>query len=225
MAIKAQSQMTNDLVDSGQTMVYLKALKNGTLSVAQFAELMSLEGRVFSANAGSVTTPVTFGAGNIDTTEPDLQIIVPDGTTIIPLEIILTMEAYGTTALFEFMASIGQGSTVAHGTDTDVTITNTNTLSTNVSACTAGAASNNDAVYPISKITEFWRGCEPLAVTVGTADDDSTFYPVNYIWRAKEAGYYPVLSGKGALNVFASAQAGTGFIECKFIEVPTTWLS
>ena len=225
MAIKARNGASTDLYDGSEAFVYMKALKNGTLSVAQLAEVMSLEGRVFSVASATATSPATFGAGTIDTTEPDLNIIVPDGTSIIPLEISIVMEAYGTTALFEFMASIGQGSTVAHGTDTDLTIYNVNLGSSVASTCTAGGASNNDATYPTANIVEFWRGCEPIAVTVATADDDSTFYPVNYIWRAKDAGYYPVLNGKGALNVFAAAQAGTGFIQCRFLELPTTWLS
>jgi hypothetical protein len=223
--IEATQRPTTDLISSTSTKVAVKALMDGTLSIMDFANVMSLEGRVFSASAGSVTTPVTFGAGTIDTTEPDLQIIVPSGTTIIPLDILLVMEAYGSTALFEFMASIGQGSTVAHGTDTDVTPVNVNLGYGTNTACTVGAASNADAVYQTSNIVEFWRGCEPVAVTVATADDDSTFYPVNYSWKAKDAGYLPILNGKGALTVFAASQAGTGFIQCRWAEFPTAYLS
>jgi len=202
----------------------VKALKDGTLSVMDFIAVMSLEGRVFSAAGGSGTSPITFGAGTIDTTEPDLMIKVPSGTSIIPVEINLTMEAYGTTAIFEFMASIGQGSTTALGTDTDVTIYNCNLGNSVASACSAGAASNNDATYMTDNVVEFWRGCEGKAVTVATADDDSTWQPVNFSWKLTDAGYLPICNGEGGLTVFAASQAGTGFIQCRFIEIPTNWL-
>lgn len=222
--IQAQYRPTTDLIGD-EAEVRVKSLKDGTLSVADFIAIMSLEGRVFSAQGGSVTTPVTFGAGSIDSTEPDLKVLVPTNTSIIPIEISIVMETYGTTALFEYMASIGQGSTVAMGTDTDLTIYNVNLGHANGSNCTAGAASNNDAVYPTSNIIELIRGTEAVAVTLTTADDDSTWQPTNFIWRLKDSGYLPILNGKGSLDVFAAAQAGTGFVSAKWIELPTAWLS
>ena len=222
--IQALYSATSDLIGSGAD-VRVKALKDGTLSVADFIAIMSLEGRVFSAEAGSATTPVTFGAGSIDTTEYDLKVLVPAGTSIIPVELNIVMETYGTTALFEFMASIGQGSTAAMGTDTDVTIYNVNLGHANGSNCLAGAASNNDGVYPTDNVVEFFRGTQAKAVTIATADDDSTWQPECFNWRVKEAGYLPILNGKGSLDVFAAAQAGTGFIMAKWIEIPSSWLS
>ena len=56
-------------------------------SLEQYAK----EGRVFVANMGSVTTPITFlvTAAN----RPDAWIRVPSGTTIIPISVHVTLEA------------------------------------------------------------------------------------------------------------------------------------
>jgi hypothetical protein len=223
MAIKGQASPTSDLVASSTTLEYIKCLKNGTLSVAQFGEVMSLEGRVFHVQGGSVTSPITFGAGSIDTTEPDLFIYAPAGTTIIPLEVLIAVETYGTTLLWESMIAIGNGGAV--GTVTSATPVNMNLGHGNASRCTVGVASNNDSTYFTTTVAEIWRATETVAVTLATADDDSTWQPANHVWRAKDAGYYPIVHGAGGLMAFSASQAGTGFVSAKWIELPTAWLS
>src|SRR3990167_1136983 len=105
-----------------KALAFVRALRDGSLSMADFVMVSALEGRGFVANAGTVTSPITFGAGTIDTTEPDFDMLVPAGTLVIPVEIRVYMEAFGTNAQFECMASVGTGGT--QGTDTAVTPTN-----------------------------------------------------------------------------------------------------
>ena len=198
--------------------VALRMLRDGSLTTAGFIQAMSLEGRVMSTNAGTITTPITCGAGSIDTTEPDLMVIAPTTVAIIPVEIILNVEAYGSTAIFEAMWSYGLGGIL--GTDTDLTIQNTSTLSAYQSQCSAGAASNNDATYWTSKSVEVARWNAAKAVTVSTATDDSAWPPIQFSWSAAKSGVLHVISGSGAgFAVYAAAQASTAFITAKWIEL------
>src|SRR3990167_7221428 len=90
---------TPDRQTADKLQVKVRALRDGSLSVAQLAQVMAMEGRVFVVNAGSATAPITMGATSIDTTEPDVDLEVPAGTLVIPLYINVVMETFGTTLL------------------------------------------------------------------------------------------------------------------------------
>src|SRR3990167_2371895 len=124
---------------------------------------MAFEGRVYNGSGGTITTPITFGAGDINTVEPDFDLLVPSGTIVIPVSIEIYMETFGTDLLFECMASVGRGGT--QGTDTDVTPTNLRADAPYTSACTVGVASNADAVYMTANVSEFWRDGLRFAIT------------------------------------------------------------
>lgn len=188
----------------------------GHLYVADTYEAMALGGYVFVANAGTVTTPVTFGAGTIDTTEPDFDLLVPATKLVIPLSIEVKIEAFGTDAIFELMASVGVGGT--QGTDTDLTVKNMRSDAPATTGCTVGAASNADAVYMTSNVFEFWRDGIAKVATVGTGDDDSNRGFETFRWSRKEMGTGPVMAGSSRLNVFAAGQATTGFITVTWAE-------
>lgn len=51
----------------------------------------ALEGKLFTAQVGSLTTPTTFRAA-IDLDQPELVIDVPSGTTIIPVHVAVYLE-------------------------------------------------------------------------------------------------------------------------------------
>lgn len=193
--------------------------KLGGLYTVGFGEYASLGGRVYCANIGSATSPATFGAGSIDTTEPDGLIDVPLGTTIVPLEIRVKIEAYGTNAIFELMAAVGTGGVA--GTDTDVTPTNLFSSAPRTTSCTVAGQGDADATYMTTNVSEFWRDGLMKAVTTATADDDSPMPPQTFVWNAKEKGFFPVLKGASELMVFAAGQATTGFITFIWAEFDT----
>lgn len=204
---------------------YLRLLRDGTVGITDLIALWSLEGKVFCANAGTATGPVGFGVSNIDTTEPDLLIVVPSGTTIIPIELRIKMEAYGSTALFEAMAAIGKGGAKIASGDTAVVPTNLNTSSGLLSSCDVRCASTAGATYMTSKVSEFWRDGLQKSVTTATADDDQAHKPETFVWRLKESGYLPICEGAGCLAAFAAAQGGSGFITCIYAEFASSALA
>ncbi len=206
-------------VTSDGQWINARGSRSGALYTADWLQAMAMEGRMFVANAGTITTPITFGAGSIDSTEPDLHLAVADGTTAFLVSLDIVVEAYGSTAIFEFMAAIGEGGTA--GADTATVPTNLRTDAPVSTTSVVGNASAADAVYMTTNISEFWRGGLAKAVTIGTADDDSSIQKETYHWSARESGKYPILVGAAQLQVHCAAQASTGFITAVWVEVPS----
>jgi hypothetical protein len=196
--------------------------RTGAVIVQDDVMALAKEGRIFCANGGTVTSPLTFGAGNIDTTEPDFFLSTPSGTTATILEIRVKIEAYGSNAIFELMAASGTGGVA--GTDTDLVAgTTINSLRSDYPVAvqsSAGVASAADATYMTANVAEFWRDGLMKAVTTATADDDSPMPPQTFVWSYKNNPPV-VLVGAAQLMVFAAGQATTGFITVLFAEEPS----
>src|SRR3990167_4516510 len=165
----------------------LRMLRDGTPLSAEWLAGLQMEGRGFIANAGTVTSPITFGAGSIDSTEPDLGLTIAANTRwIIPYSIQVVFETFGTTLLLEGMAAAGTG--LVLGTDTDVTPVSVRTHSQYTSQASVGVASNADATYFTANSFEFWRFGHNKIVDIATADDDSTAPQTVFTWSALESG-------------------------------------
>src|SRR3990167_3703396 len=124
----------------------LRMLRDGTPLSAEWLAGLQMEGRGFIANAGTVTSPITFGAGSIDSTEPDLGLTIAANTRwIIPYSIQVVFETFGTTLLLEGMAAAGTG--LVLGTDTDVTPVSVRTHSQYTSQASVGVASAADGLH------------------------------------------------------------------------------
>lgn len=202
---------------------YLKvqSTRDGAPFTARWVQAKAQEGRVFCANSSKVTTVTTFGAGSITTTEYDLMMNVPDGTIAVPLSIRIKMEAYGSTAIFECMASCGTGGSLS-AADTDIVITNLRTDEPFKSNCSVGVAADSAGTYMTTNISEFWRDGLMQSFTQESATINSVYPPQVFKWSALSSGVYPVLVGASQLTIFASAQAGNGFITLIWVEVPET---
>jgi hypothetical protein len=204
--------------------VYVKALRDGSLTTAAFFQAMAMEGRMYVANAGSVTTPITFGAGDITGTEPDLLVEVPSNMVVIPVSFILNVEAYGTTAIFQCILSAGKGGSRGAATGgTAVTPVNVRTDAPFASQSTI--YSNIDtgtATYLTTNAYEFWRDGLQKAVTQAAADATSPHRLETFAWSAQATGTYPILVGASQLFAFAAGQAGTGFMTLTYVELPVS---
>ena len=203
-----------------------RAQRDGALFTSDWTLGLAMEGRVYVGNAGTASDTVTFGAGTIDTTEPDFDLSIPAGTLAIPLEIRIYMERYDTSnTQFECMASVGTGGSQG-ATTTSVNARNIRADAPNTSLATAVAASSSDAVYMTSNVAEFWRDGQQATITkTGASATVSSQDPVLFIWRYSDSLVAPIMYSSSVvsrLNVFASSVAGTGFITVTWAELPDT---
>lgn len=199
--------------------------RDGSLVLTPIELAWANAGYVFVGNAGSVTTPITFGAGNLLETEPDFDLALPVGSSVkvVLLEIQVQVEAFGSALLWEGGAAIGLGGVLGSTGSTAVTPVNIRSDG-GTSACSV--VSNVDsaaATYMTSRIQEFWRFGQTTAITVATATDSTTWQETAQRWSARSSGNYPTLIATGAvarLNVWSASQAGTGFIRVTWAEIP-----
>ena len=180
------------------------------------------DGRVFTVNSGTGTAPATFAGAYVATT-PDVYIYVPLGTTIIPLKIRVLYEAVGTESTMEIVATASvTGDSSAGGTG--LTVYPYRLDNPRSSVCTATAAgtvtSPNSGTF-----FDFWRYMRPLTDTVATTENDR--HALVFEWSAlNDIPPYIVGTtagtGGSCLALWAASQAGTGFIEVTWAEIPTT---
>jgi len=222
LRIRRQVSSVTRLTGDDQWM-NLRGTRDGAMISADWLTAMTLEGRVFGVNAGTATSPVTFNAAYA-ATEPDLLITVPSGTTIIPVLIQVNFEDTGTAAIVDCCA-VATSVYDATTTDTDLTIYNMRMDAPNTSACAASnTITGTSADTPLAgNFVEFWRG------VAGFAEDafNGNATPTNELitrtaWSVKDSLVPPVIVGQGSLYVFASSQAGIGFITAIWVEVPST---
>ncbi len=204
-------------------LVGLKLQRDGALFTSAWTMGLAMEGRVFVGNLGTATAPATFSdSDTISTTEVDFDLLVPPGTVVIPLEIRVYNEAYGTSLQFECMASTGTGGSQTSGTT--VTPRNLRADAPHASVCDVRGATASGGTYMDANVAEFWRDGQQFAITktagaVATTAAD----PYIHIWRWSDALLPPILystSAESRLTVFASSQVGTGFITVIWAELP-----
>ena len=194
--------------------------RDGAAFSADWVLARCKEGRVYVANVGTATGPASFGAGIIDTTEFDLFVSVPENTTVIPLELSIQVEAWGTVALFETMAIFGSGGVTGAGSS--VTPKNIRTDLPNASLCTITSSATAASGTAITG-AEFFRAGHIITLTPTTASDAAgAGQRTKFQWSHKDAGYSPIIVGAGQLGVFVSGQASTGFITLVYVEIPST---
>jgi hypothetical protein len=186
-----------------------------------FIRQAAMEGRVYCASAGALSTPITWTAtATADYTKSALFGAVPSGVTVIPLSIDLYMEAFGTTAQFECVAAVGTGGIPAGGSA--VTPTNMRTDAPNVST-TVWTSDLTGGTACTTNVSEFWRDGQQFAITktAGSATAAASD-PIKFSWKLADSDAFPVIVGPGQLEIAQGSQAGTGFCTVIYIEYPTT---
>ncbi len=93
-----------------------RLLRDGSFIAADWFVAMALEGRVFTANYGQAVTAVTCKTG-FTPAQPDMNLDVPAGTTVIPLAFHLTTFAMAGTVNHFFLQG-GSGNVVGNATST-----------------------------------------------------------------------------------------------------------
>ena len=199
----------------------LRATRDGSLNTADWFQAMVREGRVYCAQAGLLTTEITWTAtATNDQTKPAMFIDVPTGTTITPIEISVYFEAFGTSAQMEIEAITGTGGVSAGGTA--MVITNMRSDAPDTSVCTATSDVTGGTACT-ANVNAFWRDGAQFAITktAGSATVAATD-PNKFVWRFTDSMVAPVVVGPGQLMVTQGSNAGTGFGKVIFVEEPSS---
>ena len=199
----------------------LRCTRDAVPFTAPWLLAQALEGRMYCANVGSITTPITWTAtAACDMAKAAVMVDVPSGTTIIPVSISLYMEAYGTNALFECAAHIGSGGVSAGGTA--VTVTNMRSDAPDTSLCTV-TSDLSGATALTTNISEFWRDGLQSAITKTTAVNNIANMDLfKFDWKLADSSAFPIVVGAGQLFVTQGSQAGAGFCKIVWVEFPST---
>lgn len=217
--LKAKGEQTTSVERQAEgAEVYVKALRDGTLTVADWIGALSLEGRVFTANAGTQTSALAFGTGAMDTGEFDLHVAVPSSVVIVPLELRVVFQAFGGTAgLVEVAMISGGGGTC--GAASAITPVSSSISSGRVSACTVNSISTTTSgVYTTTNVKEIYRDSRQLAITISSVAqlrEQEVF-----TWNAMDSGILDVVGPTQQLQIFAASYVGTGMIALKYAELP-----
>ncbi|MBK9021635.1 MAG: hypothetical protein IPL72_17280 [Sulfuritalea sp.] len=196
--------------------------RDSALIAADWWMARAIEGRMFGVDTATGTTPDTFNA-TYAAAEPDLYIYVPANTAIMPVYISVGFEDTGTAQVLDvFAIATSTGDSAVTGTTE--TINSLHMGAPLSSGCTATSVVTSNGTAPESgNYFEFWRpymGFGEDAFNGSTGFVNEKIHGVS--WSAKETGVYPIIPGGGALAIYASGQAATGFITCVFVELPET---
>ena len=194
-----------------------RGTRDGAQYVASWLEALALEGRMFHANMGTVTTPITFlvTAAN----RPDAWVRVPSGTTILPVKVNVALEAFAGTAT-ELDIRTAEND-IGNGTSTAAAVgpQRAHTAGTITSNCTARQLATGDTTAETSPISIYRR-------TIPTADAAGNDLAGSILVTREEMGY-PVLVGPATLELFIAATTtqATGFVIVTWAEVPSNSLT
>ncbi len=213
-------------VDGLATRPYMS--KRGELFTMDWIQDLILEGRGFIANVGALSTPVVGGgAGTIvDLDQPEFGMIIPSGTTIIPIRIAaqLTTPLLATDAdEAEFLALVDTtAATVAAALDgtwtNTITPKNMKINITNVinSGCTVKSVCTADTTDPTGSIE--------LVHSVMVADMNGT--PANALITRHDVLYEPknppMIVGPASLFMhWGGTVAVNAFMQFFWLELPS----
>lgn len=194
-----------------------RGTRDGAVYMASWYDSLSLEGRVFTVNSGTDTSPAEF-AGAYNGLSPDLTIDIPKGTIAIPLSIEVVIQTSGAT-LFEVMA-------LASSTPTAPTVGTVlypkniriDQNITSVATCYGSIYSTSCTDPHAGDYFEFFRAGYP------SDPDVSTTPAPTYRWSARVNGPPPIISNGGSIVVYVGGTTGTGFITATWAELPESFI-
>jgi hypothetical protein len=210
--------MSLKLIQTGTASTNVSAigLKDGALITADWVQSQVFKGNVYHAYVGNATTPVTLDASWANT-DPDWSLDVPNGRLVIPLRINVIMEAYGTTALFETMCLCSKTLGAASAGTAFVPI-NMKTRTGGGSSCACYVGPTVTSGYTAGCF-ELFRNVQAKAVTIATAIDTSTWQENVTEWNYMNNAPAPILEGDASLQVWATSQAASGYMNIYWVEL------
>lgn len=209
---------------SDGTDVKVRGTRDGALYQVPWLQALCLEGRMFGvqfgdANLGIVTVG-TFGGGAIDLEEHDLLQTVPATVAVIPVYYKVAFLAHGTGACS--VALVWGNTGVITGGSTAVPY-NMRPASSNVSACTVAILGNAGGTAVVVDGVIYHEATTALTGVAATPAQ------LGYEWSATKDSFIPVIEGLASperqIAGFAASNAGTGWINYVYAELPISAIS
>ena len=175
-----------------------------------------LEGRVFTANVGTLTAPATLAETTITSLQPALAVRVPASITVIPIYTQIIWEATGAAVMEALIRMTNKD--FGAGTSTAVTPVNLNSAyASTQSTCTVGSLySGNGSVDVSVEIKRFIAHSDMDGTTVIGVEEGAIYDPFN------GKGPICVLKGPATYLVHAAnATSSTGFVIAHWAEFRT----
>jgi hypothetical protein len=187
--------------------VQASGTKAGELYTCDWITALALEGRVFQASHGTVTTPITFVAYDAD--RPDFALDVPLGSAAIITRIQVYLEDSAGTDT-EIIVTTSDNNCGA-STSTALTAISTRRNGGQSAGCKAYGTYAANCTLPTNTL-EFYRWGNAFADTIGLGR--------NFEWKISD-GNPQILVGTASLQIHVSATStqAAGFIKVTWADL------
>ncbi|MFA6046963.1 MAG: hypothetical protein WC718_18415 [Phycisphaerales bacterium] len=214
MSLTIQGQTTSKGRFGNGAIVPVTGTRDGAIYVADYVQALALEGRLFTTEIGTLTTPTTFRIG-VTTLQPELVIDVPSGSAIVPVEISVHLETLAGT-ITEIVAVTSTALRGA-GTSTAGAALSTRTDRPVASGCSVYYTYSGNAVAVAGDI-EFWRWGFPWVTA--TAEGNAIMKAEWHLNRNTPQ----VIVGPGSVSLYigATTTAPTGYVFASWLELPSS---
>ena len=202
---------------------YVRMLRDGTISFADFLMVMLFEGYIKTANGGGVASTAIAFAGAYDADGQDFGLNVPDSLMVMPIKVEVQIEALTDDTDMEilFMTS---NTALTGTTGTAVTPVNKRMDLQTGSGCTcyvAFDAAGGTDVSGGAKAQAFWRcKMESGAAPAAAQSEESTITSFSYV--VPRDGMPPMILGGGCIAGHVQGPSN-GFVTVDWLETPAKW--
>lgn len=204
--IRVESQEADPSRKADGTMRPARATADGSLFVADWLMAHLLDGRLFSVNVGTGTTPVASAGAWVATT-PDLHLQIPTNVEIIPVSLSVSIDSLVDDQDLEIVAATSNGRDASPTGGTTQTILNRNQTHSRGSRCIA----QSDVTAITTPVTdrdyfEFWRQMATLGAAPVAAQSEEG-QPTTFKWSYVDGP----LAATGAAELLLWVAGGATF--------------
>ena len=208
---------------SDGSVVGQRGTRDGSAFVLPWYMGFALEGRVFTANAGSLATPVSAANAAVTNLRPMAVLRVPSGTTIIPIKTTISPRALAGT-VNDIIVAFCQND-VGNGTSSAMTVgpINSKTDATVASTVTARQLYTGDCTAPTNPV-ELLHRCDPYAQSAD-ANGASLNTAINFPESPQDT--LPILVGPASWLVYvgATTTGPTFYASFEWVEAPSSYFT
>lgn len=223
-SVVAQTDVTRVTSEAGAEK-YVRMLRDGTLSFADFFFVCELEGLVKVANAGGVaSSPITFCSSAYDADAQDIGITVPDGTAIMVIRCEVMIDALTDDTDTEIIFKTSN-TAITGTTGTAVTPVNKRNDKPTGSACTVYAAfdaAGGTDTDSGAKAYTFWHDRLESGAAPAAANNEETTHCM-LSWVSPRDGLPAIVIDSGSVSGHVVGST-TGFITVEWVELESRYL-